>query len=131
MTRNALCYHLRSFNPPRTAMEQGNFQVFYCDFVRDQAISSSRPEPLAAERLRPLAETLLVAEDNYLGVVDAADTILQLYLSGREMTVELIFPDSQGVLQARMPVEEALALLERLPETFDEGLLPGAHYVTF
>ncbi len=110
-------------------MAERTFPVFYCDFLRDLSISSSRPEPLAADRLVPLAEQLLVAEDNYLGVVDPNEVILQLYLSGREMVVELIFPDSTGILQKRMPVEEALALLENLPGEFDEALLPGASFI--
>ncbi len=33
-----------------------------------------------------------------------------------------------GILQRRMPVEEALALLGALPEEFTEALLPGATY---
>jgi len=110
-------------------MGERSFKVFYCDFLRDLSISSSKPEPLAAGRLVPLAEQLLVAEDNYLGVVDANDAILQLYLSGKEMMVELIFPESSGILQSRMPVEEALALLENLPDPFSETLLPGATYL--
>ena len=109
-------------------MAERSFPVFYCDFLRDLSISSSKPEPLAADRLVPLAEQLLVAEDNYLGVVDPNEVILQLYLSGREMVVELIFPESSGILQKRMPVVEALALLENLPEEFTETLLPGATY---
>ncbi|HHH13826.1 MAG TPA: hypothetical protein ENJ98_06270 [Thiolapillus brandeum] len=110
-------------------MAERSFPVFYCDFLRDLSISSSKPEPLAADRLVPLAEQLLVAEDNYLGVVDPNDVILQLYLSGREMVVELIFPESTGILQSRMPVEEALALLADLPDEFTEELLPGASYL--
>jgi len=110
-------------------MAERSFDVFYCDFVRDVSISSSKPEPLAADRLVPLAEQLLVAEDNYLGVVDPNDVILQLYLSGREMVVELIFPESTGILQSRMPVEQALALLADLPDEFTEELLPGASYI--
>ncbi len=110
-------------------MAERTFGVFYCDFLRDLSISSSKPEPLAADRLVPLAEQLLVAEDNYLGVVDANEVILQFYLSGREMVVELIFPESSGILQSRMPVEQALALLADLPEEFSEALLPGASYI--
>jgi len=110
-------------------MKRPRFHVFYCDFLRDVSVSSSKPEPLAGERLVPLAEQLLVVEDNYLGVVDGNDTILQLYLSGAEMVVELIFPESSGVLQRKLPVAEALALLEGLPEEFTEALLPGASYV--
>jgi len=110
-------------------MAERSFPVFYCDFLRDLSISSSKPEPLAADRLVPLAEQLLVAEDNYLGVVDPNDVILQLYLSGREMVVELIFPESTGILQSRMPVEQALALLADLPDEFTEALLPGASYI--
>jgi len=108
---------------------QRGFNIYYCDFVHDASISSSKPEFLAADRLVPLAEHLLAAQDNYLGVIDSADTILQFYLSGKNMVVELLYPEGKGLLQTKMPMEEGLALLGSLPDVFDETLLPGASFI--
>ncbi|WP_456375598.1 hypothetical protein [Thiolapillus sp.] len=109
--------------------EERGFRIYYCDFVHDSAISSSKPEFLAADRLVPLAEHLLAAQDNYLGVLDANDNILQFYMSGKEMVVELLYPDAQGMMQCKLPLEKGMQLLASLPDEFSEQLLPGAAYI--
>lgn len=109
-------------------MERG-FDIYYCDFIHDSSISSSKPEFLAADRLVPLAEHLLAAEDNYLGVLDGAETILQFYLSGEDMVVELLYPEGKGMMQSKMPLEKGMKLLGSLPDTFTEELLPGASFI--
>lgn len=109
-------------------MERG-FKIYYCDFIHDSSISSSKPEFLAADRLVPLAEHLLAAEDNYLGVLDNAETILQFYLTGKDMVVELLYPEGKGMLQSKMSLEEGMKLLGSLPDEFSEELLPGATFI--
>ncbi len=109
-------------------MERG-FDIYYCDFVHDSSISSTKPEFLAADRLVPLAEHLLAAEDNYLGVLDGAENILQFYLSGKDMVVELLYPEGKGLMQKKMPLDEGMTLLGELPDEFTEELLPGATYI--
>ena len=54
------------------------YRVFYRDYVHQVSISSTQPEPLAAGRLGALAEQLLQHADNFLGVVDDQENILQL-----------------------------------------------------
>lgn len=106
------------------------FRVFYRDYANAVSISSAQPEPLAAERVAALAERLLVDADNFLGIVDASDTILQCYLiDDARVTLELVYPEASGCLRLTLPRDEALAMLDRLPETFGEGLLQGAQYV--
>lgn len=106
------------------------FNVFYRDFTHDVGISSAAPEPLARDRLAPLAEKLLTSEDNYLGIVDGSDTVLQLYQSDEQtIVVELIYPKSSGCMQLRISRQNAMLLLSELPEIFPEDLLPGAAYI--
>lgn len=107
------------------------YRVFYRDYVHGVAISSTRPEALAASRLTALAEQLLQHADNFLGVVDDRDNVLQLYLDDDEqqVLVELLSPEAAGCLRARMSFERAYALLDDLPPAFGEDLLPGAERV--
>jgi len=107
----------------------GVFRVFYRDYANEVVISSAQPEQLAADRLAALAGHLLVSEDNFLGVVDASDTILQLYPDAGKIVVELVFPDTAGCYRSRMTREDAMELLTRLPAAFDESLLPGGQYI--
>ena len=106
-------------------------QVFYRDYVNAVTISSARPEALQADRIVPLADRLLVPGDNFLGVVDRNDVILQCYVADdpAEVTFELVYPEASGCLRLTLPREQALDRLDALPESFDESLLQGAQYI--
>jgi len=112
--------------------ERPVFRVFYRDYVNGVAISSSAPEALAGERLGPLAETLLQHADNFLGVVDANELVLQAYLDDDEQSVylELLYPEGQGVMRLQLSWADAVELLDSLPAEFDESLLPGAQFIS-
>ncbi len=113
------------------------FKVFYRDYVNGVAISSSQPEELAGDRIAPLAEALLQHADNFLGVVDKNESILQAYLDDDEQTVflELLYPEGRGPesragLRLQMSWADAVDILAQLPAEFDEALLPGAQPVS-
>ena len=96
-----------------------------------RTIPSTRPESLLANRIVPLADRLLVSADNFLGLVDQNDTILQCYQADDpgEITLELVFPEASGCLRLTVPRTRALDLLDHLPDSFDEQLLEGAQYI--
>lgn len=106
-------------------------RVFYRDYANGVALSSAQPESLRADRIRPLAERLLDGADNFIGVVDRNDVILQLYCDDSDPApvLELVYPEAPGCLRVKWPRERAMALLDALPDTFDEDLLPGAQYL--
>ena len=106
-------------------------RVFYRDYANAVSISSAQPEALARDRIIPLAERLLSDADNFLGLVDASDAILQCYRAddGDDVTLELIYPEASGCLRLTLPHDRALAILDNLPETFDQSLLEGAQYI--
>ena len=107
------------------------YRVFYRDSGNAQSVPSSAPQSLPADQLVELAERLLVDQDNFLGVVDRNDLILQCYVADDSelVTLELIYPDSTGCLRLTLPRSEVLQQLETLPELFDESLLKGAQYI--
>ena len=109
----------------------GHLRVFYRDYANQVTISSAQPEVLAVDRVVPLAEQLLVDQDNFMGLVDAADSILQCYLADDDanVTLELVYPEATGCLRLTVSRARALAILDRLPTTFDESLLEGAQYI--
>ena len=111
-------------------MAKCRFNVFYRDYVNDVSISSTEPEPLDSDRLMPLAENLLVNEDNYLGILDNNDVLLQLYRSSDGgITLELSYPETTGCVQLKCTWEQAMGLLTGLPKEFTDDLLPNAHYI--
>ncbi len=113
------------------AGDNRTFRVFYRDYRNDVVITSSQPESLPAGRVVPLAQRLLVAAENFLGVVDRNDVILQCYAADDpgKLMLELIYPEASGCLRLAMPREQALDFLDHLPDVFDDALLPGAQYI--
>ena len=113
------------------AAVQRVLRVFYRDYRNDVAINSTEPESLLQDRLVSLAEHLLQSADNFLGVVDRDDAILQCYLSDEPDTVvlELVRPERPGCWRSLLPRDEALNRLNDLPARFDDALLPDAQYV--
>ena len=115
-------------NPVST---QRVLRVFYRDYNNAVSISSAQPESLQVNRVAPLAERILVPGDNFLGVVDRNDVILQCYVADDpdQITLELLYPEVSGCLRLTLPRVEALERLDALPELFDETLLAGAQYI--
>lgn len=106
-------------------------RVFYRDYANGVSIPSSAPESLLLERLAPLADRIWSSADNFIGIVDRSDVILQCYAEdeSRGIVFELVFPEQSGALQLILPREEALQRLRELPEHFDDSLLPGAQRI--
>lgn len=106
-------------------------QVFYRDYQNDVTIKSTEPESLMANRIVALADRLMTSADNFLGIVDRNDTILQCYVGDDPSTLvlELLYPEASGYLRLSLPRQQAFDCLDRLPEVFDESLLPGAQYI--
>ena len=106
-------------------------RVFYRDYTNEVSIPSTQPESLLANRIVPLADRLLSTPDNFLGIVDRNDTVLQCYLGddSQDVVLEVVFPEATGCLRSILPRAEALNLLDHLPEAFDEHLLEGAQAI--
>lgn len=113
------------------ARAQRVLQVFYRDYINAVTISSAQPEALQADRIVPLADRLLMPGDNFLGVVDRNDVILQCYVADdpADITLELVYPEASGCLRLTLPRGQALDRLDALPDLFDESLLQGAQYI--
>jgi len=108
-----------------------SLRVFYRDYVNAVTIASSQPESLAVDRVSALAERLLVSEDNFIGIVDRNDVILQGYVAddGDGIVLEMVYPEATGCLRLALSRVDALALLADLPDVFNESLLAGAQYI--
>jgi len=106
------------------------FTVFYRDYENDVSIKSTDPESLNADRIEPIAKRLLANPDNFLGIVDVSDQILQCYLEDDgDVVFELLYPESEGCMRLKMDWDKAMKLLADLPQPFTEKLLPDATYV--
>jgi hypothetical protein len=110
--------------------EEKVFGVFYRDYAHEIAISSAHPESLLATRIPALAERLLVDRDNFLGIVDRNDAVLQLYQQDDgTVAVELLRSGRGDFLRGSAPLAEVLALLADLPPVFVDDLVPNGRRI--
>lgn len=124
-------------------LDGAHFAVFYRAAAWGEQVQSHAPRQVSRDGLRELAEALFgdagqAAAEDYLGIIDGTDLILQAYPDdatagepASALVVELLYPEADAGLRTRLGRTEFLRLLAALPARFDEGLLPGAQYVTF
>jgi len=97
------------------------YKVFYTSHSRQESASSTAPRLLDAEQLEALALRILADEDDFLGVIDNDDRIIQFMRSSAdELLVELPDFDARESLQCRLSTEQALELLRYLPGRLQE-----------
>lgn len=110
---------------PLNKLRQTVYKVFYRDYVRDEVVSSTQPTSMLGEKIPELAQRVLQHADNFIGIYDQKDTILQAYLDDDEqqVEVELIYPEGQGEYSRTLPYDEAFSILQNLPPVFNKDLL--------
>ena len=92
------------------------YQVFYTSYSLQQSVSSSSPRLLDADQLKALILRTLKGEDDFLGVIDSEDRVIQFTCSaGDNFLVEIPDIDAKNSLQRHLSREETLELIARLP----------------
>jgi len=92
------------------------YQVFYTSYSLQESVSSSSPQPLDGEQLKALALRILNEEDDFLGVVDNEERVIQIMReSDDDYLVEIPDFDARSRLQRHLRKQEALELIGCLP----------------
>ncbi len=93
-----------------------HYQVFYTSHSLQQSVSSSAPRLLDADQLKALILRILKEEDDFLGVIDSEDRVIQFMCSAADsFLVEIPSLDAKNSLQRHLSREETLKLITRLP----------------
>lgn len=92
------------------------YKVFYTSHSQQESVSSNSPRLLDAQQLEALVLRNLADGDDFLGIIDNDDRIIQFMRSSAdEFLVELPDFDARESLQCRLSTEQALELLRYLP----------------
>ena len=92
------------------------YQVFYTSYSLQESVSSSSPRLLDADQLKMLSLRILKEEDDFLGVIDNEDRVIQFMRSAADdFLVEIPDFDARNSLQRHLSTEETLELIARLP----------------
>lgn len=101
-------------------------RVFYHLSALAEEVSSSRPVDLPSSRLWQDLVAWLQDEEDYIGLVDPADNVLQIMLDAGSNAywVELPVADERMSYGQRLSGDELKELLERLPARFLRASFP-------
>ncbi len=92
------------------------YQVFYTSYSLQQSVSSSSPRLLDVDQLKALILRIIKEEDDFLGVIDSEDRVIQFMRSaGDNFLVEIPDFEAKNSLQRQLSREETLELIARLP----------------
>ncbi len=88
------------------------YQVFYTSYSLQQSVSSSSPRLLDADQLKTLLLRILKEEDDFLGVIDNENRVIQFMRGAADdFRVEIPDFDARNSLQRHLSTEETLELL--------------------
>jgi hypothetical protein len=101
-------------------------RVFYYLSTDDEEVPSSRPADLPPGQVWSDLVACLKAADDYVGLIDAADNVLQIMLDeeAHGYWVELPIADEHASYGRRMSAAEVKALLAKLPGSFRRRNFP-------
>jgi hypothetical protein len=92
------------------------YQVFYTSYSLQESVSSSSPRLLDADQLKTLSLRILKEEEDFLGVIDNEDRVIQFMRSATDdFLVEIPDLEAKNSLQRHLSTEETLELIARLP----------------
>lgn len=101
--------------------------VFYYFAASGEQVPSSRPLDLPPGQVWHSLVSCLETDDDYVGLVDASDNVLQITRGPAQDSyrVELPLPDERASWERAMSGAEVRELLGRLPATFRPLNFPG------
>jgi hypothetical protein len=107
-----------------------HFRVFYSFELSGETIVSTSPIEMSAKAIREELLHRLDSEDDYLGIMDAQDNVLQILRHpGRDRYwVELPLEAARASYGRHMQLAEVQELILGLPRVLDRSQIPGMEY---
>lgn len=107
-----------------------HYRVFYLFDRSGEAISSASAVEMSAKTICEQLLPRLQSEDDYLGVIDARETTLQILYepSERRYWVELPVDAAKASYGRYMVLDELRDFMLTLPEIFERETIPGLEY---
>lgn len=106
---------------PLNKLQQRVFKVFYRDYQNAETVASTSPNSMLSMAIPELADQVLQHADSFIGIIDASDTILLMYLDDDEtqVTMEVVFPNDSDGYSEIFDYQSALCKINELPAQFD------------
>lgn len=107
-----------------------HYRVFYFFGRAGDAVSSASAVEMSAKSIREQLLARLRSEDDYLGIIDAQDNVLQILCEpgGDRFWVELPMDAARASYGRYMTLPELEDLVRTLPQVFDRSAFPDMQY---
>jgi len=129
--RSALDSHFRSarYRTPVWAKAM-HYRVYYFFERSGESVSSTNPVEMSARSIHEQLLDRLRSSDDYLGILDARDNVLQILpTSGDDrFWVELPLVEARASYGRYMALEELRELIVDLPQILDQDGIPDMRY---
>jgi hypothetical protein len=107
-----------------------HYRVFYLFARTGESVSSASAMEMTAKAIRDQLLPRLHTEDDYIGLIDAADNVLQVLCEATpgRYWVELPIDAAHASFGRYVNSEELADLVSSLPQVFDHAAIPGLEY---
>lgn len=107
-----------------------HYRVFYYFERTGESVSSTSPVEMSAKSIHEQLLNRLHSRDDYLGILDARDNVLQILLASGDgrYWVELPLEEARASYGRYMDLVEVQELVLGLPRVLDRDRIPGLEY---
>jgi hypothetical protein len=107
-----------------------HYKVYYSFERSGEAVSSVSAVEMSARDIRRQLLGLLHGEDDFLGIIDGQDNVLQILCEPKagRFWVELPLDAAKASWGRYMNLEELVEMVETLPAVLNRDSLPGLTY---
>lgn len=107
-----------------------HYRVFYFFERAGETVSSASAVEMSAKAIREQLLARLHSEDDYLGIIDAQDNVLQILCEpgGERYWVEMPVDAARASYGCHMTLAELDELIRALPQVFDREAFPEMKY---
>jgi hypothetical protein len=107
-----------------------HYRVFYFFERSGESITSTSPVEMTAKSIREQLLHRLHSDDDYVGIMDARDNVLQILRDpgGDRYWVELPMEEARASFGRYMVLAELEELLLGLPKVLDRSRIPDMQY---
>jgi len=106
------------------------YRVFYFFERSSESVSSTSAVEMSAKAIRDQLLGRLRSEDDYLGIIDGNENLLQILCErgAERFWVELPLDAARASYGRYVTLPELEELILNLPQVFDRGHFPGLEY---
>lgn len=107
-----------------------HYRVFYLFDRTGESVSSASALEMSARAIREQLVPRLKTDDDYLGIIDTKDNVLQILRDPGDARfwVELPVEAAKASYGRHMSLAELIDFLKQLPQEFDRQAIPGLEY---